>query len=248
MLLIFGCTKVTKSWKVAEETACGYIRMYYMQGGYAMYESEREQKELKKGMLYCFPSRIPYKITQDPENRVECFYMHVDIAPYVLSKLQEIDPEEHPVLKRLIEALLILSVEEKESISGALQQTLTDTIIEYLKRENMLESIDSKIEKSVLYMLERVNQSLKLEEVSACCGYHPQYFIRLFKSCMGETPHQFLLKHRMKTAMTMLLAGESVAKAADAVGYKESKNFSRTFRQVYGISPSDVKKHLNVIL
>lgn len=33
MLLLYGITKVSKTWKVAENFACGYIRMYYIQNG-----------------------------------------------------------------------------------------------------------------------------------------------------------------------------------------------------------------------
>lgn len=247
MLLLFGYTKVSKNWKVEENKACGYVRIYYMKGGYAVYESETEYLELKENYLYCFPSRVPYKITQNPQKCVECFYVHMDITPYVLSSLQEIDIEKHPVLKRLIEALYLIAVQEEEKISGGLQQKLTETIIEYLVKEKFLETLDKKVEKGIRYMLEKTDCSVKLEEISAYCGYHPQYFIRLFKSCMGETPHQFIIRHRMKKAMSMLLEGESVAKTADAVGYRESKNFSRTFRQIYGVTPSDVKKYLRIV-
>lgn len=247
MLLLFGDTKVSNEWKVEENKACGYVRMYYMQGGMAFYESETEYQELKKHHLYCFPSRVPYKITQNIEQTVECFYVHMDIAPYVLSRLQEIDLEKHPILKHLIEALRLVAIWEDEKISGALQQKLTESIIEYLVTSHFLEKLDPKIEKGIRYMMERVEEHVKLEEISAYCGYHPQYFIRLFKTCMGETPHQFIIRHRMKKAMSMLLEGESVAKTADTVGYRESKNFSRTFRQIYGITPSDVKKYLRIV-
>lgn len=247
MLLLFGWTKVSKDWIVDEKKPCGYVRMYYLTGGHAVYESGNEFLELKKNHLYCFPSRMPYRITQDPERRVECFYAHMDIAPYVLSNVQEINLEEYPVLKRLIEALSMLAVEEEERINGALQQKLTVTVIEYLVKGHFLETIDPKIGKGILYMQECIGQPVKLEEISKYCGYHPQYFIRLFKSCIGETPYQFMIRYRMKMAMTLLLEGETVAEAAEAVGYRESKNFSRTFRQVYGVTPSDVRKYLNIV-
>lgn len=248
MLLLYGVTKVPETWKVVEDTACGYIRIYYIQNGDVVYQSETENKKLKKNMLYCFPSKIPYKIIQHTSNCLECFYVHMDITPFVISSLQEISLSEHIILKKLIEAFILLAKEEEESVNGSVQQQLTNTIEEYLKKICVLESVDPKIEKSVLYMQANIFRPLKIEELSLECGYHPQYFIRLFKSCMGVTPHQFITSYRMKTAMSMLLTGYSVSETAEAVGYKESKNFSSSFKHFYGICPSKVKKYLFDIL
>lgn len=248
MLLHYGYEHVQKSWKVVEEEAPGYIRIYYMRGGEAVYESATECKKLKMNMLYCFPSKVPYKITQNPENCIECLYLHASIAPCVISVLREIDVSEHIPLKKILEIFMILCEDEPVTFSGAFQQQLMAAIIEYLKKINLLEMVDAKIEKSVLYMLEHINQSIKIEEVSDYCGYHPQYFIRLFKECIGLSPHQFIINYRMKNALEMLQTGITVAKTAEAVGYKESKNFSRAFKQFYGISPSKVKEYFSIML
>lgn len=242
MLLLYGMDKVPKNWKVTEEKAPAYSRLYFIQEGDAFYESETERRALKWNMLYCFPNKIPYKITHNPENCLKCLYLHVDIAPYVISALQEVDVSSNPVLNKLLEAFIELCRQDKERVNGPFQQQLAAAIVEFLKRLKLLERIDPAIEKSILYMTGRLNETVTIEEVSAFSGYHPQYFIRLFKECMGVTPHQFLIRYRMKTAMSLLLAGVPVAKTAEAVGYKESKNFGRTFKQTYGIIPSNVKK------
>jgi AraC-like DNA-binding protein len=166
--------------------------------------------------------------------------MHLDITPFVLSHLVEIDLDEHKVLKQLIEAFSTISVEWKTDIGGSIQQHLTFSIIEYLKMNRIVERVDEKIEKGTLYIQKHLGKEMTLEEISDYCGYHPKYFIRLFKASMGVTPHQFLVSCRMKKALSMLLAGTSVKEVAENVGYKESKNFSRAFRQKYGMTPSQV--------
>lgn len=248
MLLQYGYEKVKKSWNVIEEEACGYVRIYYMQGGDAFYESATECKKLKKDMLYCFPSKVPYKITQNPENCVECLFLHANIAPCVISVLREIDVSEHIPLKKILEIFRILCEDETVIFGGAFQQQLMAAMIEYLKKINLLEMVDAKIEKSVLYMMKNIDQTIKIEEMSKYCGYHPQYFIRLFRECMGLTPHQFIINYRMKNALVMLQTGVPVSKTAEMVGYKESKIFSRAFKQFYGISPSKVKKYFNSMI
>lgn len=248
MLLLYGTTKVSKTWKVVENSACGYVRMYYIQNGGGVYRSGREYRELVPGNVYCFPSKTPYQITQHSSEGLECFYAHMDIAPFVISSLRELNLSEHEFLKKIIEAFILLAKEEKESIRGGIPQQMAAIVTEYLKKEGHLESIDPKLESSVLYMQENLSKPLKIEKLSSMCGYHPQHFIRLFKACMGVTPHRFLVNYRMKTAMSMLLAGHSVSETAEAVGYGESKNFSSSFKTFYGICPSEAKKYLRMIL
>lgn len=248
MLLFYGYKKVSESWEVVEENAPGYSRLYYIQGGDAYYKSTDEYRKLEKDKLYCFPNNIPYKITQDSANCLECLYLHVNISPYVISSLKEISILEHTVLKKLLEAFVVLCKEKQLSFDGSFQQMMTAATIEYLKNMKILETVDKKIEKSVLYMMEHMNESISVETLSNYCGYCPQHLIRLFKECMGLTPHQYIISCRMKNAVGMLGNGISVIKTAEAVGYKESKNFSRAFRQFYGISPSKVSKYLSDIM
>ena len=196
-------------------------------------------------MLYCFPSTVPYRITQNPENNITCLFFHFTIAPYVISALREIDVSEHPILKNLLEAYIALCIAEPPKIDEAFPQQLTSAIIEYLKKIKIMQMVNPKIEKSISYVLEHMDQSIKVEELSEYCGYQPQYFIRLFKECVGLSPHQFIISYRMKTALALLQTGTSVTVVAETIGYKESKNFSKAFKQFYGIAPREVKKYLH---
>jgi len=242
MLLCYGYLTVWENWAVCEKQAPGYVRVYYMQGGEASYESETEYRELKNNRLYCFPSTVPYKITQNPQNRITCLYFHFNIAPYILSTLQEIDVAKHIILKNLLDAYIALCKAEPQNPNGAFQRQLASAIIEYLKKLAILEIVNPKIEKGVAYVLDHIDKPIKIDELSKYCGYQPEYFIRLFKECIGLTPHQFIISCRMKNAMVMLQNGASVTITAEAVGYKESKNFSKAFREFYGITPRKIKK------
>lgn len=65
-----------------------------------------------------------------------------------------------------------------------------------------------------------------------------------FKQCYGTTVFGFIRKVRMERAMELLHNGEAnVTEAALTVGYRNVSAFSQTFRQTYGVSPSEVKKY-----
>lgn len=244
MLLICGYQEVPKSWYVMEQKASIYSRIYYVKKGDVVYESNTEKKKLEPDTLYCFPNKIPYQMYQNRQDRLKCLYLHVDIAPYVISQLREVHPAEHPIILNLLEAFTESCRQcEGESMS-MLQESLTKSIIEYLKLLGVFETVEEKISQSVLYMMENVDKKISVQELSEVSGYHPQYYIRLFRSCMGMTPHQFLIQYRMKKALSLLSQGLPVYEAAEAAGYNESKNFTREFKKTYGILPRQVKSYI----
>lgn len=68
------------------------------------------------------------------------------------------------------------------------------------------------------------------------------HFIRSFKATFGETPHRYLQRRRIERAMA-LLAGTDlpVTDVCIEVGLSGFATFSRTFREVVGVSPSEFR-------
>ena len=63
-------------------------------------------------------------------------------------------------------------------------------------------------------------------------------FSERFTAMVGDPPMQYLAQWRMQLASNQLLAGDSVAEVADAVGYQSEAAFSRAFKQFVGIAPA----------
>jgi AraC-like DNA-binding protein len=60
-----------------------------------------------------------------------------------------------------------------------------------------------------------------------------------FKQYVGLPPQQFLLRERVNQACGHLTSGASVKEAAHRVGIDDAYYFSRLFKKVTGVSPSD---------
>jgi AraC-like DNA-binding protein len=64
------------------------------------------------------------------------------------------------------------------------------------------------------------------------------HFIRTFRATFGETPHRYLQRRRVERAMFMLRETDrSVTDVCLDVGFASLGTFSRTFRDVVGLSP-----------
>jgi AraC-like DNA-binding protein len=82
------------------------------------------------------------------------------------------------------------------------------------------------------------HQSIDLEQAAGQSGISSFHFLRLFSDVLGVTPHQYLLRSRLRHA-ARLLADEDrpVTDVAYDVGFGDLSNFVRTFHRAAGISP-----------
>ena len=82
------------------------------------------------------------------------------------------------------------------------------------------------------------DRDIDLEQTAAQAGISPFHFLRLFASVLGVTPHQYLVRSRLRHA-ARLLANEDISATDVAydVGFADLSNFVRTFHRAAGISP-----------
>ena len=81
------------------------------------------------------------------------------------------------------------------------------------------------------------SDGLTVSNIAAEMGLDRRYLARLFKSNMGMTVQDYLIKVRMENAKKILKSGTSVSATASLVGYNDSFNFSKMFKKYTGVSP-----------
>ena len=82
-------------------------------------------------------------------------------------------------------------------------------------------------------------QSHTLAELAQIAGLSRYHFLRMFKRVMGLTPHQWILRARLRDAAQRLVASRAlVTDIALEVGFEDLSNFVRSFRAEFGVSPS----------
>ena len=78
-----------------------------------------------------------------------------------------------------------------------------------------------------------------LARVASVSGAH---YIRTFSATFGETPHRYLQRRRVERAMFLLReTRRSITDICLDVGFGSLGTFSRTFRDIVGVNPTDYR-------
>lgn len=110
-------------------------------------------------------------------------------------------------------------------------------------REEKAQQESRPIAEAKRYILEHCDQPLRLEDVSDHVGFNATYFSTFFKKETGQGFADYLAGVRIERAKGLLVRDDlSVMDVCEQVGYKDLKYFSRLFKKVTGISPSDYRK------
>ena len=82
------------------------------------------------------------------------------------------------------------------------------------------------------------HREIELEDIARQGKVSPFHFLRLFSSVLGVTPHQYLLRSRLRHAARQLADDEKpVTDIAYDVGFNDLSNFVRTFHRAAGVPP-----------
>jgi AraC family transcriptional regulator len=89
----------------------------------------------------------------------------------------------------------------------------------------------------------RAHEAVDLERAAGEVGLSPFHFLRLFSRALGVTPHQYLVRARLRRAARLLADPERpITDVALDVGFADLSNFIRTFRRAAGVSPGAFRR------
>lgn len=89
-----------------------------------------------------------------------------------------------------------------------------------------------------LWLDDQSHEPIDLAQAAAVSGSSPYHFLRVFTRVLGVTPHQYLVRSRLRHAARMLAETDrAVTEVALDVGFNDLSNFVRTFHRAAGTSP-----------
>lgn len=102
--------------------------------------------------------------------------------------------------------------------------------------------VAKKIERSIAYMAQHLGEPLPVAALAAKASLSSSHFFALFKRQTGCAPMRYFTRLRLQYACHLLDTTSSpVKEIADALGYKDQFYFSRVFKQVNHMAPSEYR-------
>jgi AraC family transcriptional regulator len=88
--------------------------------------------------------------------------------------------------------------------------------------------------------------AIDLDDAAREAGLGAFHFLRVFSGVLGVTPHQYLVRSRLRHAARLLAeADRPVTDIAYDVGFGDLSNFVRTFHRAAGVSPGRFRRAAN---
>lgn len=108
-------------------------------------------------------------------------------------------------------------------------------------------SFKDPMEEAKGFIDNRLSEDITLDQVAAMVGLTPTYFSSLFKKVTHETFVQYRINKRMAKAKEMLaIPYVRIVDVAADVGYDDYPHFTKTFKKIVGVSPSEYRAGLGI--
>ena len=96
---------------------------------------------------------------------------------------------------------------------------------------------------AALWIDANAHEPIDLESTAREFGLSSFHFLRLFAKVLGVTPHQYLIRSRLRRAARLLADDtRSITEIALDVGFGDLSNFVRTFHRVAAVSPRSFRR------
>ena len=105
----------------------------------------------------------------------------------------------------------------------------------------MASQLDS-ICQSLQFIEQHLRERISVADMAAHCGYSIFHFIRLFNTFAHQTPYDYLIRRRLSEACQDLRSKDnSITHLAYDYCFETPESFSRAFKRVFGVLPSDFR-------
>jgi AraC family transcriptional regulator len=106
---------------------------------------------------------------------------------------------------------------------------------------------DPRLERAMRFFDQRFAERVTMKEAARVACLSPDHFVEVFRSVVGCTPHQYLVRCRLRHAR-QLIASEghrrSLAEIAWAAGFFDQAHLTRHFQRAFGQSPGQWRQQI----
>lgn len=218
----------------------------YTLDGEGYFESDGCEQRVMAGDVTLLKPGTPHRYGTPKGKSWDFVWAHftgglMDASLLPLDALTNRQIEQHAVRERIYHAFLRVLSDSREQ--GAYWHelcmgSLREVLILLAKQQSS--GFDPRIEETLYLLAQRMQESVRIEELARSVGLSASRLSHLFKENTGESIVEALNRMRIKQASLLLAhTNRNAAEAAHDVGFLNYNHFTRQFRKYIGVTPSE---------
>ena len=234
------------------------FQLLYIAAGKAHFHIDGKEEIVTAGHMVLYRPKEPQKYEYYGEDQTEAYWVHFTgsnvtniLHSYGLTKEKKIfycgsglEYKNH--FRAMIQELQMC----KDDYPEMLEIHLRQIFIKLHRYFNTISKVDNsqiaeEIDRATLYFTEHYNENICIESYAQEHHMSTSWFIRNFKQYTGSTPIQYILSIRIYNAEALLQNDQyNITEISNIIGYDNPLYFSRIFKKIKGISPSEYRKNI----
>lgn len=207
---------------------------------------------LQPNSYFIIPKNIPHRYTSSATEPWSIFWVHFtgENADLLYNRLPVKDnktdiPHNERRIALFDEIFSLLdssfNTPELELVNIKLQHFIASFI--YQDETEPTSTRHDPVNGSVLFMKANLHQALSIDDLAKQQLLSVSHYCRLFRQKTGTSPNQYFKQLRIqKSCQYLYFTDMHIKEICAAVGFDDPFYFSRSFKKMMGVSPSDYKK------
>ncbi|MDO3695601.1 AraC family transcriptional regulator [Wenyingzhuangia sp. chi5] len=227
-----------------------YIFIYCLEGK-GWIKINHKTIVLSSNTGFIIPKNIGHQYGSDLKEAWSIYWIHFTgtYAPTFYHRFAEnketainiaFDESRIKTLKKIIKLLESDLTDEKVELTHF---KLIDLLSSLCYKNTLDNNIQDRIERSILFMKEHLNQTLNIEQLAKQSSLSVSRYTELFKQKTGHSPIQHFIRLKVEKSCEYLnFTNFNIKEICREVGIQDPYYFSRVFKKQMGMSPMQYKK------
>lgn len=229
------CEKRTYS-NIIDKHDHGYSQLIIPVYGELKIDTDKKQLSVNDKNIFLLPPKCIHQFNAEKKNE----FIVLDIASNddsMLAKETSDGGVEYELDERwkAIRYLLLSEMDENKGDAGI--KRLYSYFSDFIHKDPQFESIE--------YIKKNFSKNIEIKMLAEMEHYNENYYCEWFKKKTDKSLKQFIKNLRIQEGKKLLADTDySLIQIANMVGYEHHSSFTRVFKEIEGMTPSEFKKNI----